>query len=141
MPSAEKLKIGSWLDPGADEVVHRRPYDFGEAKAAHARAARDATAAESFTAQCSDEYADAEKAYREALAKKMVELHNEGKAWTVVENLAKGDSQVADLKRQRDIAEGLKKAAEQMSWKVNANRRALEQLVDWSQRVNLGGEQ
>ena len=49
--------------------------------------------------------AEAERAYRVALAKKTFLLREEGQPATLIENMAKGDEHVADLKFARDVAE------------------------------------
>lgn len=57
------------------------------------------------------ESALSEKNYRIAKAKKILELEKEGKAKTIITDLAKGDEQVADLCYKRDIAKDLLKVA------------------------------
>ncbi|HET6867716.1 MAG TPA: hypothetical protein VFH80_17490, partial [Solirubrobacteraceae bacterium] len=64
--------------------------------------------AEQFMRQAFEDAANAERAYRVALAKKIVELHAGGAAWTVCQDLARGDQSVADLRYRRDVAEGVK---------------------------------
>lgn len=49
--------------------------------------------------------ADAERAYRVALAKKTFLLREEGQPATLIDNMAKGDEHVADLRFSRDCAE------------------------------------
>jgi hypothetical protein len=81
--------------------------------------------------------ADAERAYRKALAEAITRLHADGTAWTACGDLARGDSTVADLRYARDVAEGVKEAAVQASWRHAADRRALGRLVEWSARRDL----
>ena len=49
--------------------------------------------------------AEAERAYRIALAKKTFLLREEGQPATLIDNIAKGDEHVADLRFARDCAE------------------------------------
>lgn len=121
-------------DPAADEVRNPEPYDYAGAKAAHARGSRDQQEAEKWLANSAKDAAEAEQAYRLALAKKITELRAEYPA-TVCLDMAKGDPHVAELRMKRDIKEGVKEAAAQAGWRASANRRGLEQLVEWSMRV------
>jgi hypothetical protein len=88
------------------------------------------------------ELAAAERNYRMALAQKITSEHASGTAWTVCAELARGDQKVADLRFERDVAAGMKEAADQAAWRHSADRRALGRLVEWSQRIDLrsGGE-
>lgn len=52
-------------------------------------------------------YALAEKEYRIAKAKKILELRNEGVAVTIIPDLAKGDEEIAALDFKRNIAKTL----------------------------------
>lgn len=133
-------RFGSRWDPETDEVRNPAPYDYGDAKRAHARASRDMTAAAEFRVDCAEKYADAEQAYRIALADKIVRLHADGMSWSAAQDAARGDERVAHLKRERDVAEGMKDAAEQLAWKSSADRRGVEQLVAWSMRVAPDGQ-
>ena len=51
--------------------------------------------------------AKAERDYRVALAKKMLELRAEGTPVTIISDLCRGDEEIARLKMERDIAESL----------------------------------
>lgn len=134
-------RFGSRWDPETDEVRNSEPYDYGQAKRAHARASRDQLAAAEFRSKQVDDFAAAEKAYRMALAQEIVRLHDkDGVAWTVAQDVARGNAEIAELRRLRDIAEGMKDAAEQLGWKASADRRVVEQLVNWSMRVAPDGQ-
>lgn len=114
------------------------PYDYGEAKAAHARASRAQEAAARYRETCAADLAAAEESYRVALAQSIVRLHDEdGVAWSVCADLARGDRAVAQLRARRDIAKGMLEAAEGLSWKANADRRGVEQLVAWAMREGI----
>lgn len=134
------MKDSRW-DPAEDEVLDARPYDYEGAKRAVARGSRDQGEAAKWTQDAAADFAQAEKNYREALAIEMVTLHDkQGVAWSAAGDLARGDGKVAELRRKRDVAQGVKEAAEQRAWQASANRRSLEQLVDWSKRVNAWGD-
>lgn len=114
-----------------------QPYTFEQARAAQTRASRAQEQAQDFVKNSYRAYADAERAYREALAKKITELRADGQPVTVVQDLAKGDPHVARLKHARDVADGVKEAAQHAIWRATADRRATEQLCAWSMRREL----
>lgn len=121
------------------------PYDFGQARAAAGRASSAQQQAENFIREAAKDAAEKEEAYRVALAKEIVRQHaEEGRAWTVCPDLARGNPDVARLRRERDIAEGVVEAAKQMAWRRAADRRDTERFIDWSMRRELaenGGPQ
>lgn len=125
-------------DPDPDEIRDVRPYDYATAKRAIAHQSREQTAGEQTMREAAADHARKEEAYRLALAQQITEVHANGAAWTVAQDLARGDRNVAGLRRERDIAEGVREAAQQAMWKHAANRRELEQLVDWSMRIDIG---
>lgn len=116
------------------------PYDFGQARKAVRDASHRQERAEDFMREAAVSTAKAEEAYRLALAQQITRVHAEGAAWTVAQDLARGDAHVASLRRERDIAEGVKEAAQQAMWRHAADRRELELLIDWSMRVSLDGQ-
>lgn len=59
------------------------------------------------------DYALAEYNYRTALSKRLVELRASGQAVTHLADIARGEDKIAELRYKRDIAEGLKKSAEE----------------------------
>jgi len=58
------------------------------------------------------EYAKREHAYRVALSKRLLERRVEGYPVTILSDLVRGEEDIAKLKYERDIAEGLKNSAE-----------------------------
>ena len=120
--------------------AHQHPYSFGEARNTANVASNRMKASEAFTRQAYAKYADAERAYRVALAKKILELHAEGKAWTVTADIARGDKDVADLRYERDVAEGVKQAAQDATWRLTADRKDLGAFIQWSMRVAPDGQ-
>lgn len=117
--------------------MSNHPYDFDGARQAAANASRAQAGAEDFIRTAHRDFAKAEEAYRVALAEKIVTLRHEGTAATVCGDLARGDKGVAVLKRNRDIAEGVKDAAVQAAWRRAADRRDTERFIDWSMRREL----
>jgi DNA-binding transcriptional LysR family regulator len=117
--------------------VSQQPWDIGQARAAAHQASQSQAAAEEFIKDAFKQFAEAEEQYRIALAKRIVELRAEGWAATVCQDLARGDVNVARLRRERDIAEGVKEAAVQASWRRSADRRDVEAFIDWSKRRDL----
>nr|DAL53605.1 MAG TPA_asm: hypothetical protein [Bacteriophage sp.] len=59
------------------------------------------------------DYAKKEYDYRVALSKRLLELRAQGQAVTHLADIAKGMSDIADLRYKRDIAEGLVRSAEE----------------------------
>lgn len=59
------------------------------------------------------DYARKEYNYRTALSKRLVTLRAEGQAVTHLADIARGEEDIAKLKYERDIAEGLVKSAEE----------------------------
>lgn len=114
-----------------------RPYTFQEARAAATKASRNQVAAEEFIKTSARAFALAEEAYRVALAEEIVNKHAEGVAWSTCGDLARGDKRVAMLRRNRDIAEGVRDAAVQACWRRGADRRDTEAFIDWSKRRDL----
>lgn len=133
-------RFGSRWDPDTDEIRNPDPYDYAGAKRAAARWSRDMTAAAEFRADAAAKYAQAEHDYRLALASKIAALKAEGWPATVCADMARGDKQVAKLRLDRDVSEGVKEAAELLGWKVSGDGRRLDRLVDWSMKVAPDGE-
>ncbi len=110
------------------------PLDFAAAVTEHRNASRAQREAERFYAQKGRMVADTERAYRKALAAKITQLRGEAPA-TIAADLARGDSEVVQLRYARDLAVGLRDAAAQSIWRHTADRRELEQFIDWSKRA------
>lgn len=58
------------------------------------------------------EYARKEQAYRVALSKRLLQRRTEGCPATILSDVVRGEEDIAKLKQERDIAEGLMKSAE-----------------------------
>lgn len=115
-----------------------QPWDFAQAMS-NSNAIRAAQSqAEEFYKRCARDFANKEESYRVALAQEIVRQHDkDGVAWTVAPDLARGDKEVAKLRRERDIAEGMKDAAFQALYRLGADRRDLSRFIDWSMRVDV----
>lgn len=115
-----------------------RPYDFAQAREAAAQASTLQLAAETAMKDAARAYALAEEKYRIALATEIVRQHAEDKvAWTVAPDLARGNPAVAALRRERDIAEGVRDAMQQAAWRRAADRKDTQRFIDWSARREL----
>jgi hypothetical protein len=113
------------------------PWGFNEATTACRSAELEQRRVESEIHDAYKNYARAERIYRVALARHMLELKAAGMAITACETVAKGDPRIAKLREERDIAEGLKETAKHAAWRANADRRDTTALLDWSARRDL----
>ena len=108
------------------------PFTFAEARRAAHDASRRQIDAEHQRVECARTAAEKRRVYHMALSRRIVELHAEGVAWTVAGDIARGDETVAAARYERDVAEAVSEAQEQAGYRLNADRRVLEQLVRWS---------
>ena len=113
------------------------PFDEPDARDAARMAASLQAGAEGQIREAFSNFAEKEHAYRKALATRIAELHADGTAWTACGDLARGDERVAQLRMERDIAEGVKEAAMQASWRRAADRKDIGRLIEWSARRDL----
>lgn len=112
-------------------------WTFEHAEAAGQEASRQQKAAEVEVRRAYGAAAEAEKAYRLALARKITEFRAEGMAATLCADLARGDEHVARLRMARDVAEGVREAAQQAGWRLNSDRKSIESLTAWARGVAL----
>lgn len=113
------------------------PYDFDQAREAAANATTLQKAAEDFIREAYKDAALKNEAYRKRLAEEIVRVHNAGSAWTVAQDLARGNDEVARMCRERDIAEGVKEAAVQAAWRRKDDTKFTERFIEWSMRREL----
>jgi hypothetical protein len=113
------------------------PWTFDEARSASDGAEREQRRVESEVHGAYKNYAHKERTYRVALARRILELRQQGMAITACEVVAKGDQRIAELREERDIAEGLKETAKHAAWRANADRRDTSDLIRWSARRDL----
>ena len=121
----------------SDTLTLDHPFDEQDARDAARMAASLQAGAEEQIREAFANYAEKEQAYRKALAVRITELHADGVAWTVCADLARGDDKVARLRMERDVAEGVKEAANQASWRRAADRKDIGRLIEWSARRDL----
>lgn len=113
------------------------PWTFGET-VEHINLAKASQAgAEAALRDAWQDYASKEQSYRVALAKRITELRAEGIAATTCGDLARGDEKVSALKFARDVAEGVREAAQSALWRHTGNRRDATGLAEWSMRREL----
>lgn len=110
------------------------PWSIEEAGAQLRKASRFQQEAEGQLKEAYKEAAGAEDAYRIQLAKVVTALREMGVPATVCLDLAKGAEDVAELRRARDIAVGVREAAQQACWRRAADRRDAQALAGWSER-------
>jgi hypothetical protein len=118
-------------------VTGRAPYMFGEAVTTSNGLDARQKAAEDETKRAYGTYAEAERAYRMALAAEITRQRANGVAATIAADLARGDRHVAGLRYRRDVAEGLVEAAKQSGWRHQANRKDGHELLRWSANRDL----
>jgi hypothetical protein len=117
--------------------VSGAPWSFDEARDAAREASQHQQHSEEFVRTTARDAAMAEEAYRVALAEKIVTLRAEKVPASVCADVARGDRYVAELRRRRDIAEGVREAASQAAWRRNADRRDVQRFAEWSFRREL----
>ena len=76
-------------------------------------------------------FAEAESNYRQALALRILELREEGLPVTITPDVARGTEEIALLKKKRDCAEALYKAAAES---INVNKLRIKILEAQMQR-------
>ena len=74
--------------------------------------------------------AKAERDYRVALAKKMLELRAEGTPVTIISDLCRGDEEIARLKMERDIAESLYESNMQFIYSTKLNIDIIQNQIN-----------
>ena len=81
------------------------------------------------------EYAKKEYEYRTALSKRLLQRKTEGYAVTNLSDIVRGEEDIAKLKFERDIAEGLKNSAEKGTdfYKLYAKLMEAQTSREWGQ--------
>jgi DNA-binding transcriptional LysR family regulator len=115
------------------------PWTFDQAAQKCEGASRRQKAAEEALTEAAKDFAQAEESYRLKLAEAIVEAHADGIAWTVAPDIARGRKDVAALRRDRDIKEGVREAMQQACWRRTADRKDAQRFADWSQRKETAG--
>ena len=113
------------------------PWTFDEAVTRCSGASKRQEEAEQALGEAYRGFAQAQEAYALKLAKGIESLREMSVPATVCLELAKGMSDVAELRMERDQWAGLKAVAEQACWRRNADRKDAQRFSDWSQRREL----
>jgi hypothetical protein len=113
------------------------PWTISEARQAANLASAQQKGAEAALRDAAKALAEAERAYRVALAQTITQLRAEGLAATTCADVARGSKDVADLRYHRDVAAGVRDACEQAAWRLSADRRTIQGFQEWSMRVGL----
>lgn len=74
--------------------------------------------------------AEAERDYRVALAKEILELRTEGTPVTIINDLCRGNEKIATLKMKRDIAETLYDSAMQAIYNYKLNIDIIQNQIN-----------
>lgn len=111
------------------------PMDFVNAVMEHRLASEAQHRAEQFLSEKIKEHGECTAAFRKALAAEIVVKKSEGHPATLCKELARGDARVAELESAMLVAEGMVEAAKQSIWRHTADRKDLEQFLDWSKRA------
>ncbi|MEY8763379.1 MULTISPECIES: hypothetical protein [Clostridium] len=81
------------------------------------------------------DFAQSEKIYRIALAKEITKLRTEGVPTTLINNLARGNENVADLKFNRDLSQEVLKASHSMLRALETEVSALQSILRVQERI------
>lgn len=115
-----------------------QPWTFGQAREVCRAASAAQAAVEEELRRAYRAFAEAEERYRRRLAEEIVRVHAEdGIAWSTAPDIARGHPEVAKLRRERDIAEGVREAMAQAAWRRAADRKDAQRFADWSARREL----
>lgn len=122
-----------------DNKLH--PLLIEDARQAAHRASELQREVEDAIRNASRDLADKERTYRQALASKILELRagadGESVAWSACADIARGDRNVARLKYERDVADGVLDAARQQAFRRGADRKDIDTLLRWSWHRDL----
>lgn len=119
----------------AENKLH--PLEIEDARAAAHSASELQRAVEDRMRESGRALAEAERAYRKRLTERIVQLKAEGTAITACEGIAKGETDVADLRYKRDIAKAMMEAVRQEAFRRGADRADVGRLLDWSMKRDL----
>lgn len=114
------------------------PFEIVDAREAARKASEQQKSVEDQIRKRSRRLAEAEARYRERLSVRIMELKTEeGIAWTVCSDVARGEEDIAQLRKARDICQGLLESVQQQGFRYGADRRDLHKLIEWSERRDL----
>lgn len=119
----------------AENQLH--PLEIEDARQAAYRASELQREVEDSMREASRKLAECERTYRLALTTRILELKIEGYAITMCGEIARGDKEVARLRYERDVAEGVFDAAKQQAFRRGADRKDIDTLLNWSMKRDL----
>ncbi len=79
----------------------------------------------------SEKFAAAKRDYHIAAADKVIELKKESHPVTIINDLVKGDKQVAELRYKKDVAEGVMKACKESMADIRAALDSYRSILTW----------
>lgn len=120
------------------DLVGGEPYDYADYRRANMAASREHREAIRALKDAQAKAAEAERRYREALAKEIVK-QKAAHGSTVAPDLAKGEPHVAALREARDVTSGLVDAAKERLRLCQQDRAALQRMGEWSREANADG--
>lgn len=112
-------------------------FTIGEARKAAHDASRRQIEHETTRLGAAKALAEKRRAHDLVFAETQVRLHDEGVAWTAVRDLAKGDKAVANARYELGIAQAVLDIQEQAAYRLQADRRIVDRLCEWSMRREL----
>lgn len=113
------------------------PLEIEDARAAAHAASELQRGVEDRIRDTSRDLATKERAYRQALSVRIVELRAEGMAVTACESVAKGETNISDLRYARDVAKGVHDSTRQEAYRRGADRADVAALIAWSRARDL----
>jgi hypothetical protein len=114
------------------------PLQIEDAREAAYRASELQKAVEDDLRDAGRELAEAERVYRIKLLTTIKDLHDGlGVGWSSCESMAKGDDDVAKLRKARDDAKFKVEVIQQQAFRRGADRKDVGRLLDWSQARDL----
>lgn len=110
------------------------PLQIEDAREAAHEASKKQREVEDAIRDASRNLAEAERQYRLKLTERILHLHaQDGVAWTMCGEIARGEKAVADLRYARDVAKGILEAALQQGFRRGADRKDVHRLLAWSE--------
>lgn len=85
---------------------------------------------------CHKSFADAELEYRRELALVIAEIYSSLGKVSLVDDLARGNPKVAQLRHFRDLQAGQVAVAKERLKQLDGERASLRQLIEWSQKYD-----
>lgn len=123
------------MTPLAGNTLH--PLEIEDARLAAYRASELQRGVEDRMREASRDLAEAERAYRKRLSQRILELRADGHAITACGDIARGETEVANLRYERDVKAGMFEAVKQEAFRRGSDRRDIDTLLNWSMKRDL----